>query len=111
MQRCCLVVGGDRLGAIPRLKEKLEIDEIVHWNGRYKRPPKTIPKKVNMVVIYTGFVSHATMYAVRRLARVRDVRIVFLGRGLAELEAERERKGTKDKGLQCHAADNSDRRN
>ena len=51
------------------------------------------------------------MYAVRRLARVRDVRIVFLGRGLAELEAERERKGTKDKGLQCHAADNSDRRN
>ena len=52
MQRCCLVVGGDRLGAIPRLKEKLEIDEIVHWNGRYKRPPKTIPKKVNMVVIY-----------------------------------------------------------
>ena len=107
MQRCCLVVGADRLGAIPRLKEKLDIDEIVHWDGRFKRPPKTIPKRVDMVVIYTGFVSHATMHAVKKLARIRGVRIVFLRRGLAELEADQERKGTKDKGLQCYTADNS----
>ncbi|MDH7578261.1 MAG: DUF2325 domain-containing protein [Bacillota bacterium] len=84
----CLVVGADRNGFLPRLKEKFGVEEVVHWNGRIRKMPRKLPRQVGIVVIYTGFVSHALMYAVKRLARENGVRVVFLKRGLAELDSK-----------------------
>jgi len=88
MPRCCLVVGADRLGALSRLKERFGVDRVVHWNGRFRRPPKTLPREVELVVVYTGFVSHAAMFAARKLARERGIPLIFLNRGLSELECK-----------------------
>lgn len=86
-------MGADSLGALPRLKEKLGIDEVIHWDGRLRRPPKALPKRVDTVVIFTGFISHTAMHAVKRMARMRDVRIMYLKRGLTELETAKSTGG------------------
>ncbi|NHM28011.1 DUF2325 domain-containing protein [Desulfofundulus sp. TPOSR] len=83
----CLVVGTDRLGAAPTiLRQKFGVREVVHWDGRRKKLPESLPKGTCLVVVYTGFVCHALMHRVRELARKAGVKVVWLKRGLSELE-------------------------
>lgn len=83
----CLIVGTDRLGAAPTiLKRKFGVREFVHWDGRRKRLPESLPKDTCLVVVYTGFVCHALMRRVRELAGKAGVKVVWLKRGLSELE-------------------------
>lgn len=82
----CLVVGTDKLGAAPKvLKEKYSVEKIIHWDGRNKKIPKKLPDKISLVVIYTSFVNHNLMWVVKKLAKKRNIRILFVNRGLAEL--------------------------
>ncbi|RJX17687.1 MAG: DUF2325 domain-containing protein [Desulforudis sp.] len=81
----CLVVGTDSLGsAATVLRNRLGVQTVIHWDGR-KRPPRDLPRKVNLVVVYAGFVSHALMRMVRDQAKARDIKMVFVSRGLSEL--------------------------
>lgn len=80
----CLIVGTDRLGAAPAiLKEKFNIDEVIHWDGR-KRSKCDI-KNLSLIVVYTGFVNHALMHQVKKMAKKNDIRIIYINRGLSEL--------------------------
>lgn len=70
-------------------RELFGVDEVVHWDGRSARPPRRLPKGTDVVVIYSGFVNHPFMYAVRELAKKSGARTVFLRRGLSEMAAGR----------------------
>ncbi|SHJ45169.1 DUF2325 domain-containing protein [Desulfofundulus thermosubterraneus] len=83
----CLIVGTDRLGAAPAiLRQKFGVREIVHWDGRRKKLPESFPRGTGLVVVYTGFVNHTLMHRVRELARKAGIKVVWLKRGLSELE-------------------------
>lgn len=85
----CLIVGTDRLGAAERvLSEKLGVKGVVHWDGRRKKLPSCLPGGVSLVVLYTGFVRHGIMRRTRELARKAGIPVIFLRRGLSELEQE-----------------------
>lgn len=82
----CLIVGTDRLGAAPKvLRKKLGISEVIHWNGRRKKHPDCIPSGVQLILLYSGFVSHSLMWRVRELAKKTGVQMLIVNRGLSEL--------------------------
>lgn len=83
MGKRCLVVGADHLGSLNKFK-KLGVGEVVHWSGRSKKPPSG-SFSVDLVLVYTGFASHAAVRAAKELARERGIPLVFLSRGLSEL--------------------------
>lgn len=81
----CVLVGTDRLGAAPRiLKEQYGATEIIHWSGR-KKVPKNIPRKTNLIIVYSSFISHEYMWAIKRLAKIHNIKIIFVNRGLSDL--------------------------
>lgn len=80
--RCCLVVGADHLGANSRFEETFGAEKIMHWNGRGKHP-NNLPNKVQVIIIFTGFVSHNVMWEIKRMAKSKGIRMVFLNRGLS----------------------------
>jgi len=82
----CLVVGCDNLGVKPRqIKERFGVQEVIHWDGRSAKMPKKLPKNTKIVIVYSGFVNHSLMFAVRELAKKAGARTVFLKRGFSEL--------------------------
>lgn len=81
----CLVVGADNLGTKAEyIRKKFGADDVLHWDGR-SRKVFTLPL-VDLVIILTGFISHRVMRHVRKEAKKRGVRVVYLKRGIAELE-------------------------
>ncbi|AEG14393.1 Uncharacterized conserved protein UCP020408 [Desulfofundulus kuznetsovii DSM 6115] len=83
----CLIVGTDRLGAAPAvLRQKFGVREVIHWDGRRKKLPESLPKGTDLIVVYTNFVRHALMWRVKELARETGVKVIWLRRGLSELE-------------------------
>ena len=80
----CLIVGTDRLGSAPAiLKEKFDIDEVIHWDGRKR--PKCGLKNLSLIVVYTGFVNHSLMHKVKKMAKKNNIRTIYINRGLSEL--------------------------
>lgn len=80
----CLIVGTDRLGSAPAiLKKKFNVDEIVHWDGRKK--PKCDLTNLDLIIVYTGFVNHALMKSVKKMAKKNKIRTIYINRGLSEL--------------------------
>ncbi|MCL6559185.1 MAG: DUF2325 domain-containing protein [Firmicutes bacterium] len=81
----CLVVGADNLGAkASYLREKFGVKEVLHWDGRNRKMPKF--PLVDLVIVLTGFVNHPTMKHVRKEARKYGVKVLYLKRGIAEVE-------------------------
>lgn len=81
----CLIVGTDKLGSAPDiLKDKFGLTEYEHWTGR-DRLPKQLPRNTKMVVVYSGYVRHDVMWAVKKMAKTSCVRLLFVKRGLSEL--------------------------
>jgi len=81
----CLVVGADNLGTkAGYLREKFGVKEVLHWDGRSRKMP--VLPLVDLVIVLTGFVNHLTMRYVKTEAKKRGVKIMYLKRGIAELE-------------------------
>lgn len=82
----CLIVGTDKLGTAPKiLNKRFGVREVLHWDGRRRKPPPNLPKGTDIVVVYTGFICHGLMLRVRDLAKKSDVRVIYVKRGLSEL--------------------------
>lgn len=80
----CLIVGTDRLGAAPTiLKEKFDVNEVIHWSGRKK--PKCDLKNLDLIIVYTGFVNHSLMRNVKNMAKKNNIKTIYINRGLSEL--------------------------
>lgn len=80
----CLIVGADKIGAKKDfLARKFGVTKILHWDGRQKKLPP-LPQ-VDLVLVLTGFVNHQLMNWVKKEAKRRNVRVVYLKRGVSEL--------------------------
>ena len=83
----CLIVGSDKTGNARKVvEEKFGLKELIHWDGRRSRPPTVIPKKVVLVIVITGFVSHALVRSIKKIARKNNVPVIFVKRGLAGIK-------------------------
>jgi hypothetical protein len=78
-----LVVGADRLGNIPIRLQEEGAKEIIHWSGRCKSClKKTIPKKVDKVIIFWDFLNHNLMTNIKQQAKAAGIPIIFQKRSL-----------------------------
>jgi hypothetical protein len=78
-----LVVGADNLGRTERvLKQQLGVERIVHLTGR--KSVRALPR-TDLVLVYTGFANHGVVSRVKKHAKARGIRLVFVSRGLSEL--------------------------
>jgi len=78
-----LIVGADRLGNIPEQLHKEGIEEIIHWSGRKKSDLiKTIPKKVDSIILFCDFINHRLMNNIKRQAKAFNIPIVFSKRSM-----------------------------
>lgn len=81
----CLVVGADNLGnKASYLREKFGVKEVLHWDGRCNKVPR-LPL-VDLVIVLTGFASHKVVRHVKAEAKKSGTKVLFLKRGIAELE-------------------------
>jgi hypothetical protein len=78
-----LIVGADRLGRIPNKLHKDGFKKIIHWNGRNKSfQNKSIPKNVDMVILFWDFLNHNLMNNIKRQAKATGIPITFSRRSL-----------------------------
>lgn len=78
-----LVVGADRLGNISTKLQEEGAKEIIHWSGRQKSYlTKTIPKKVDLVVLFWDFINHNLMANVKQQAKAAGIPVIFSKRSL-----------------------------
>lgn len=81
----CLIVGADAIGCKENyLEEKFGVNEVLHWDGRKRKMP-SLPL-VDMIIVLTGFIGHGVMRHVRKEAKKSGVKVLYLKRGVAELE-------------------------
>ncbi|OPX89474.1 MAG: hypothetical protein A4E53_01551 [Pelotomaculum sp. PtaB.Bin104] len=81
----CLVVGADSIGTKGTyLEKKFGVKEVLHWDGRNKKMP-FLPA-VDLVVMLTGFINHLMMWHVKKEAKKRGIKVLYLKRGVSELE-------------------------
>jgi hypothetical protein len=81
----CILLGTDKLGAAPRILNKLfGVTEVIHWSGR-KKIPRTLPKDTKLIIVYSSFINHDHMFKVKNLAKSQGVTVKFVNRGLSEL--------------------------
>lgn len=86
----CLVVGNDKFGGEAVLRKRLGVRNVLHWDGRSKPRSAGLPQRVGLVLMYTGYVSHGLMKVVRRQAKARGIRVLFVTRGLSDLANQME---------------------
>lgn len=65
------------------LRQKYGITKIVHWTGRDNL--KGEPRNIVLVVVITGFASHAAVKKAKSIAKKNKARIVYVNRSLARL--------------------------
>lgn len=75
------------MGNITKELQRYGFREIIHWSGRKaSAKKKSIPAKVEMVLVFHDFVNHGLMDVIREQARRRRLPIVFSRRGIADLK-------------------------
>ncbi|GED31671.1 DUF2325 domain-containing protein [Brevibacillus centrosporus] len=82
-----LVIGGDRVGEIEsRLQEK-GFRRVYHVSGRKKSDVKAmIPSDTELILVFINFVNHNLCKNIKKLAKQRQVPIVFCRRSCEVVE-------------------------
>ncbi|WP_413376415.1 DUF2325 domain-containing protein [Alkalihalobacillus sp. 1P02AB] len=76
-----LIVGGDRLGTIPKKLETLGFEEIIHFSGRKTQTvKKEIPCHVDLILVLTDFINHNLTSALKKRASEQNVPICYAKR-------------------------------
>lgn len=76
-----LVIGGDRLGDIESLLQDKGFRHVYHVSGRKKSDVKaTIPSDTELILVFINFVSHSLSKNMKKLAKQKEVPIVFCRR-------------------------------
>ena len=78
-----LIVGADRLGKIPDELQKDGFTKIIHWTGRERSfRNRTIPKKVDRVLLFYDFTNHCLMHSIKRQAKNFGIPIIYTKRSV-----------------------------
>lgn len=81
-----LIVGGDRLGSIPRELTKLGATRIVHLSGRDQSGFRNgLPEGMDLIIVLCDYASHNITNKVKGLARSRSVPILFARRSWSSI--------------------------
>ncbi|MFB5663852.1 DUF2325 domain-containing protein [Alteribacillus sp. HJP-4] len=76
-----LIVGADRLGAIPARLKEAGFENILHISGRkVKMVHKEIPDKVDLVLVLTDFINHNVSTKLKEKAKERAIPICYAKR-------------------------------
>jgi hypothetical protein len=76
-----LIVGGDRLGSIPRELDKLGITEVQHISGRSgQKIRRTILGKKIFIILLYDFVNHALASKIKKFANNKGIPIIYARR-------------------------------
>ncbi|QLG89451.1 DUF2325 domain-containing protein [Chitinibacter bivalviorum] len=96
------IVGADALGNIPGVLAEYGIDIGYHLTGRnpsHQRSPSHI-KGMDIVILFTDFLSHNTMRNYREVAQKRNVQFVACRRSVGDLKRNLELLRVKSLALQ-----------
>lgn len=86
-----VLVGADQLGRIPELLDRFGIRIKTHISGRnasHQRKLPSLPKEVDLVVLFTDFIGHNVMRHYRQLAQRSGVPVLACRRSATCLEQE-----------------------
>ncbi|MDG5786060.1 DUF2325 domain-containing protein [Evansella sp. AB-P1] len=73
-----LVIGGDKLGAIPSHLKDVGFHEIIHIDGRKVQMVKReIPDNIDLILVLTDFINHNLAKKIKDKANKKDVPICF----------------------------------
>lgn len=76
-----LVVGGDRVGEIESMLHEKGFRHVYHVSGRKKSDVNAnIPADTALIVVFINFVNHNLSRNIKKLAKQRQVPIVFCRR-------------------------------
>lgn len=72
-----LVLGGDDITSIKAVLQNLGCEDIVHWSGRKKSVTfKSIPQKVECVLMLTGRLTHNLMIRFKNESKKKNIPFV-----------------------------------
>lgn len=81
-----LVVGGDRVAEIESMLYDKGFEQVYHVSGRKKSDVKAnIPADTALIVVFINFVNHNLSRNIKKLAKQRQVPIVFCRRSCESL--------------------------
>ncbi|MCB1128403.1 MAG: DUF2325 domain-containing protein [Verrucomicrobiae bacterium] len=86
-----VIVGADRLGAIPERLSLHGISVIRHISGRHVTHQRTsafLPREADVLILLTDFLSHNVMKAFRARAQECGLAVVACRRSASALESE-----------------------
>ncbi|MBU9710564.1 DUF2325 domain-containing protein [Evansella tamaricis] len=73
-----LVIGGDKLGAIPDQLKKLGFSDVLHVDGRkVQMVKKEIPDNVDLILILTDFINHNLAKKIKDRASKKEIPICY----------------------------------
>ncbi|MFC5713164.1 DUF2325 domain-containing protein [Thalassorhabdus alkalitolerans] len=76
-----MIVGADRLGAIPDHLQKLGVKNIIHINGRkVKQVQREIPEHVELILVLTDFINHNLSKKLKEKASKQSVPVCYAKR-------------------------------
>lgn len=81
-----LIVGGDRLGKIPKVLNDKGIEDYIHWSGRKKYMyNKEIPANVDMVIVLCDFINHNTAGLIKKMTKSLNIPCIYSKRSCSDL--------------------------
>ncbi|WP_022794633.1 DUF2325 domain-containing protein [Marinococcus halotolerans] len=76
-----MIIGADRLGAIPDRLKELGFQDIKHVTGRkVKMVQKEIPPNIDLVLVLTDFINHNVSAKLKERAKNQNVPICYAKR-------------------------------
>lgn len=81
-----LIVGGDKLGNIPKILNTKGYENYIHWSGRKKgMRAKLIPNNVDMIIVLYDFIEHNLTNSIKKQSRSMDIPCIFTKRTCSDL--------------------------
>lgn len=84
-----LIVGGDKLGNIPKVLSENGINDYIHWTGRKKGfRNKKIPTNIDMIIVLYDYIEHNLTKLIKEQSRSLNIPCVFSKRACTDLQAK-----------------------
>ena len=81
------IIGGDRLGKIPRNLYQLGFEQVYHFRGRkmIAADKLNIPQEVGLVIVLTDYVNHVIVTMIKKRVREKNIPVVFAKRSWTQI--------------------------
>ena len=80
-----LIVGGDHLGNIEGRLKDIGYQKVLHITGRKIQSVKSLPNKINSILVLTDYVNHNLSKEIKEKAKKQQVPIFFAKRSWSSI--------------------------